>query len=222
MAREDSQPILPARPTDNAVMAAPRPSIWRHWPIIVMSVAVVAIVIAVVVLVWPSGSTRHAQKLPPPPAPERMETDPLPTQPAPVQPPQTGQVAPWNGRGAPPAQVAPRPTPDPLPADPPDDTDALDQLSQLGGAASATPDLLFEVAQHACSRAIQCTNTPRDITLFCATLNSQARGPSPACAAKQRCIERVEATDCSRLRSLQSVLLQLSTIPECLDAMTRC
>src|SRR4051812_29737799 len=61
-----------------AVAIEPRASGWRSWPGVVIGLAMVAIVVAVVLMVWPAaargGDGKHT--LGPPPAPEHMQTAP--------------------------------------------------------------------------------------------------------------------------------------------------
>ena len=63
----------------------------RSWPMLVIVLAVAAIVGAVVIMVWPEHHGAGEHPLKPPPAPERMDTDPLP-------PPRAGihGVDPWS------------------------------------------------------------------------------------------------------------------------------
>src|SRR6185312_9249628 len=103
------------------------------------------------------------------PAPERMDTDPLP-------PPGAGNpngADPWkNGdpNAQPHAQVVPRSTPDPLPAQPPQQPD--DDQFGFGGLANGlaggttggniitggSPDFMFSAMGHACQKLKTCPN----------------------------------------------------------------
>src|SRR5262245_30422203 len=109
---QEAPPVLPPRPTARSHTAEPRSSAWRSWPVIVIVLAMIAIVVAVVLMVWPASSGRggdsgkHALK--PPPAPERM----------PTTVPDVDRAAPRTHNQA----VPPRTAPDPWgtkPADPP-------------------------------------------------------------------------------------------------------
>jgi len=75
---EASQPVLPPRVTAQSVAVADRRSAWRSWPSMVIALAIVAIVAAIAIMVWPDRSNDAKKALPPPPAPERMDTSPLP------------------------------------------------------------------------------------------------------------------------------------------------
>jgi hypothetical protein len=115
VAKEASQPILPPRESMSMTAAQDRPSAWRRWPVVVMVLAAVAIVGAVVVMVWlPPSSGEHSRALPPPPAPEHMQTNPLPPDQLDQQlQPKKIDDDPW-GPPPPHAQVQPRQTPDPI------------------------------------------------------------------------------------------------------------
>jgi hypothetical protein len=197
-AREHAQQILPARPTGGA-MHAPRPSAWRHWPIVVMSLAVVAIVIALAVLFWPPGSTSHADKLPPPPAPERMQTDPLPTQP----------------------QQAPAPTSPTAPTDPWAATTPHAQRSP--GASDDDPSCVLEVHARACRRAMGWCGTRSDeVQQLCEDAEIDRDPRRPRSATMERCFDRIDAIDCGLLSSATSFEITLRENPECRDAMKHC
>lgn len=74
-----AQTILPPRPTGAETVPA---SAWRSWPVVVIVVAMLAIVAAVVIMVWPAGHSAAGKRaLQPPPAPERMDTQTPPVTP---------------------------------------------------------------------------------------------------------------------------------------------
>src|SRR4051812_22403618 len=77
-AHDASQPVLPPRPTVRGQTAEPRASGWRSWPVLVIILATLAIVAAVVLMVWPGDRRDPNDKhmLGPPPAPDRMQTAP--------------------------------------------------------------------------------------------------------------------------------------------------
>jgi hypothetical protein len=102
-----AQTVLPPRPTSRGQVAEPRVSSWRSWPVVVIALAMLAIVIAVVLMVWPVSSQRDAGKRSsrPQPAPERMDTEPEVSTPPP-SPAQGG--SPRNPSGLQP-QAAPAP-----------------------------------------------------------------------------------------------------------------
>ena len=213
-------PLLPPRPTGTSI-AATTPSAWRHWPIVVMAVAVLAILLAVVALVWPDHAPAHAAvKQPPPPAPEHMNTDPLP-------PPRTD---PWDpGPATPPSPPHARalpvpPRPSPADPDPPDDPGSLSQLGPL--AMPSTGSFMIAMASHLCARFHQCGTHNDFIDMYCTGVQTLQQGmPAPAvtCAEGQRCLDAIERLSCTAQASdaaaLSRVLVQF---PDCIDAMTRC
>ena len=81
MHEQQTQAVLPQRPAGmswtHMQKQAPSPSPWRSWPMLVIILAMIAIVTAVVIMVWPSSSRADGKNgLEPPPAPERMNTKP--------------------------------------------------------------------------------------------------------------------------------------------------
>jgi len=81
MHEQAAQPILPQRPTGmswtHMQKQAPQPSPWRSWPMLVIILAMVAIVAAVVIMVWPSDKKADAKSgLGSPPASDHMNTKP--------------------------------------------------------------------------------------------------------------------------------------------------
>src|SRR5262249_53951747 len=75
-----SQAVLPQRPAGmswtHMQRQGPQPSPWRSWPMLVIILAMIAIVTAVVIMVWPSSSRADGKNPEPPPAPEKMNTKP--------------------------------------------------------------------------------------------------------------------------------------------------
>lgn len=104
-AREGSQPILPPRTTTRSLPVARPRAAWRSWPMLVIALAAIAIVAATVILIMPPGERKRDGKMSSPPAPERMDVNPLPDQ--------HDQIDPWGEPGTVPH------TPDPLPTPPP-------------------------------------------------------------------------------------------------------
>lgn len=152
-ASRESQQVLPPRPTGR-MTAAKGPSMWRSWPMIVIAVASVAIIAAVVIMVWPDKTDSSKQNaLEPPPAPIRMETDrdrPLPPSATPGGPqganPPAGGSDPWSSRG-----TTPPTAPDP------DDVDTIDPPvapDPYAAAPDPTQQQLEKLAKElACSTA---------------------------------------------------------------------
>lgn len=219
---EASQPVLPARPTRRSYPTEPRTSGWRSWPVVVIVIAMVAIVVAVVLMVWPAsawrdGGSKHTMA--PPPAPERMQTEPQ------IAPPQPDR----NARPVPPAHdpwgpgpVAPRPAdPGAQGADPLDPIDRADPNDPGGDLGLVNPfdsphapphrpanrrhlklnrrgSALAVMAEHLCKKLVQCGNDDPMAKTMCAP--SLAHGPSlpPAnCPAADRCFEAIDTMSCA-------------------------
>jgi hypothetical protein len=226
-AAAEAAPILPPRPTGRMQAAkSPKGSLLRNWPVIVIILAGIAIAAAVVLMVWPpSGTAKADTRLPPPPAPERMDTNPLP--------PQGSLTAPKVVPGAP---TQPDPWAKPDPDDQANNIDPVDPLkdpfanprggnSNPFGNVTGTAAVTFSVLQHACSRMTSCGNS--QLAPFCSSMGQMfgAIGtlPPPTCAAAQRCIDRIDQLDCNASLSSQADILSAAgTIQDCSDAMTRC
>jgi len=240
---DESRPILPPRPTGR-MQTEPARSVWRNWPVIVIVLAVLAIAAAVVLMMWPPPSEAKAgsRKLAPPPAPERMDTNPMPPKDPGASLPPSGGADPWSNPGG--------ATP-PVPPDDPDDTidpdDVLkDPFSNPGGGlggggllggnpfgtTGAGGALMFAMVQRACDRLKQC---PGSSAVDMCKVIEQSLGqfpvpPPPAsCVAAQRCLSQIDRLDlCGSASSgpfggggLADVTMLLSTAQDCIDA-ARC
>jgi hypothetical protein len=215
--REGSAPILPPRPTGRSVaVARPEGSPLRSWPVVVIGLAAVAIIAAVAIMVWPpakpSPTTTHDRAAHPPPAPERMDSDPMP------QP--SSKDDPWAAHSQ--ADPPPHRTPDPLPpvAPPPDSDDLpLKGLSGLTLGANST-DMMMVVMSHACARLKTCPRADESMRDLCDSFSSLGTTTkAPDCDAARQCIEQIDRLDCSQAVSPATVL---GTIPSCLKAETSC
>ena len=225
---QSSQPILPPRPTGRSVpvVAEPR-KLWRSWPVYVIILAGIAIVGAVAVMMWPASHAIEKHTLTPPPAPERMDTNPTP-------PPSTD---PW---GQPHAQLAPvpspklgvpRPTPSPVPdlKDPFSDDDLQDPFNsmhggtgglQLGGPNAA--GLAVNLGKHLCTVIARCPNAQGSMmTSLCSAYTQLPQMPSPTCPAAQRCLQKVDAMSCTDAVDSSSPWEVMQQVQDCIDAM-RC
>jgi hypothetical protein len=221
---EASQPILPPRPTGSGVaVQAPR-SAWKSWPALVIALAAVAIVGAVVIMVWPHHEPGSSHSLAPPPAPERMDTDPLP-------PPGAGNANgadPWSNN-APHSQVTPRSTPDPLPAQPaqPQDDDqfgfgGITGGTNLGLGGATSPDFMLAALGHACKKLKTCPNADDTLNTLCDTYMAfpQAAPPS-TCAEAKRCLDAIDNMSCSQ-SGYGSPLAVVNMFQDCTKAITSC
>jgi hypothetical protein len=217
MAREESAPILPPRQSATGMPAQRDHSPWRRWPVIVMVIAGLAIVGAVVVMFWlPPSTESDAHTLKPPPAPERMELNPIPPPNADPQP-----ADPW---GAPPhAQLQRPPTAPHMPAAP---IDPVDPFADPGAAplGNGNLDFLSQYGRHLCDRLAKCGNTSEAVTSYCHLMSAlPGQNTAPTCPEAKRCLEHVDTMSCSVAADDNDALAQLMTqLPDCLDAVTRC
>jgi hypothetical protein len=225
-AREAAQPVLPPRPS---YPAPPRRSAWRSWPLVVIMLAVFAIVAAIVLMVLPvshGGPARDRKSaLQPPPAPERMQTDPDVKQPRPrVAPPPTAPAQPAPAPPDPPAR-----SPDPDSADPDLDDGSRDpmpnSLSPNGQSAQrADPDpprgsaMAIPIAAHLCRKMAQCGTTTADAQTICDGMPDTA--PPDHCPAAARCLAHIDALACRPPVRLQQMGLLLRKFHDCTEAMS--
>jgi hypothetical protein len=220
-AREGSQPILPQRPTGRSMaVASPTTSLWRSWPMIVIGVAVLAIVTAVVIMVLPEDTKGSSKKIgTPPPAPERMDLDPMPPKASQLNP-----GDPWSqpDPGAQPQQP-PRPTPPPDPSQP-DPNDPNDLFGGLGGGAGITGSaVMLTVFDKACNKLKTCPDIDQSmISTVCDQFASMPKPPAPKnCPAAQRCFDAIDGMSCSQASST-SPLTAIYLIKDCTSAMNDC
>jgi hypothetical protein len=223
-AHEVSQPILPPRTTARSVKVARPPSMWRSWPMLVIALAVIAIVAATVIMILPQGNKHADGKMSAPPAPERMQMNPLP------EPDQKhGQNDPWAkpDPGAPAAPLAPQP-PDP---DDPDDNDIWRGTpggpsgGTLGGGGtfgSKGAQVQLEALVRACSKLKSCPNLDQsDFSAVCDAVAMMPRPPAvTGCAAAQRCYNAIDKMSCDDA-SNSSPHSVLRVIQDCAEA-TNC
>jgi hypothetical protein len=217
--REASQPILPPRPTARSVAVPPPGSALRSWPVVVIGLATVAIIAAGAIMIWPPakpGRDSHEQRgMQPPPAPEHMDSDPLPAHPQ----------DPWAGH----TQADPpkaRHTPDPLPqqqdpfANTPDPPDRIvGGTTPFGGGAGGT-GMMLAIMNHACTRLKACPDADESTKDMCDMFSQyQATTKVPDCDAAKQCLEQIDKLDCTQAATPTTLL---STIPACLKAETSC
>jgi hypothetical protein len=214
----DDQPILPQRPTGRSVAAQRPRSMWKSWPMLVIVLATIAIVVAVVLMVWPPSSGSEGKRaLQPPPAPERMDSNPLP-------PPGQGNnngADPWGGHSQN-TPVPPRQTPDPLPPKQPNDPNDLDDPFANLGTPNLGPqtDVMLAMVSHACEKMKACPDADQTFTSICDQFSMLPHGSPPTCAAAQRCMAAIDKLDCNTdLSNPMSVMQQMT---DCSTAMTSC
>jgi len=242
--QEASQPILPPRTTARSLPAQRPSSAWRSWPMLVIVVAVIAIVAAIVIMVMPPEHAKQGGKMSAPPAPERMETNPLPEKQSQLDPwgqPGTVPQQPPAGQPGQPQVVPPKaavPAPAiPTPLDPDDawgDTDPDDLglggitgggaggIGTLGGG-TADASFMITALDHACSKLKSCPDV--DQSMLTSVCDAVAMMPKPrtqpSCAAAAKCIEAIDQLRCSdvQMASPHSVFTMFNT---CTVAATRC
>lgn len=214
--QDGSQPILPPRPTGRMYAAAATGTAWwKSWPLIVIILAALAIVTAVVLMVWPPGGSSDKGQakgsLAPPPAPERMDTNPLPPSPP---PPRTGD--PWNNQGNNGGSAAPN-------IDIPDDPDPGASTDPgYGGNLTGTGAIMMGMMRHACDRAAACG--PLDSTLkdYCEMTKSMTKSAPPAsCPAAKRCFDTIDAMSCgSGFDDITALSAVMYKFQDCVEAMS--
>jgi len=222
-----SQPILPPRQTSRmqASGTAAPPATWKSWPVVVIGIAVVAIIVAVILMVWPPGAATKAdaKTLAPPPAPERMDTNPTPSTPSPGP---SGQADPWK--------TDPGAAPDPAPSQPhaqpsvPDIDDIQppnlsDPFRGRGGGlnSQATLGLMSAIMKHTCDRLASCPNaTDPTVKMMCdAGRLAVPNTPPPTCSAAQRCLSKIDALPCDDLDP-SATLGMIQGVQDCIEAMS--
>ena len=226
---DDARPILPPRPTGR-MQASPQSSSawWRSWPLIVIVLAGIAIVVAVVLMVWPPGTKDAGApsqgRLAPAPAPERMETNPLPPPSAKGTTPQP-PADPWSPKPSDPPPPAPQPQPDdPAVVDPDDDLkDPFSGGSGTFGGLSGTGAVIMSMMRHACDRATTCGFSDDRIKQYCQMVKDMpATPPSASCAdAAKKCFEHIDQMSCSAgFDDLQDVTAVTYKFKDCVEAMS--
>ena len=223
--RDYAAPILPPRQTGRSINAQ-QPRSWKSWPMLVIVLASIAIVVAVVMMVWPPAQADAGRHVTQPPAPERMETNPLP-------PPGAGNsngADPWGGHSqADPAPATPRVTPDPLPPSAPPQNHAAPQdpfADPFGGIGSlglnASPDIMMTAMAHACTKLKSCPNADDVMTQICETVAMFPQTAPPTCDAGKRCLESIDKLDCNATFDNTSPLALANQFQDCVKAATSC
>lgn len=218
-AREASQPILPQRTTgSHAAAQKPSGGLLRSWPMIVIGLAVLAIITAVVIMVLPQDNARSKRiGKPPAPAPERMDSSPVP--------PKASQLDdPWDQPDRQPSLPPvpdpnpPQQAPDPLAGTQPDPTDPNDIFGGTNGAA-----VMIAMAEHACSKMKSCPGV--DQTMLSLACDQFKAVPKPAlpksCDAAKRCMDAIDAMDCAQANS-NNPISAMYLLKDCSSAMTDC
>jgi hypothetical protein len=201
LTKQESQPILPPRTTARSMPAAgPRHSVWRSWPMMVIVLAVIAIVAATVIMVMPQGGKHKDGKMSAPPAPERMETNPLPDK--------SALDDPWGGAKVDPNPAQPAPTPK---APDPDDDDIWGGTAGggggvlggggAGGLGTAGANFMITALDHACKKLKSCPDVDQSsLTSVCEAVAMMPKPPKSAtasCPSAQKCLDSIDHLSCS-------------------------
>jgi hypothetical protein len=206
-----SQPVLPPRPTGRGHTPEPRASSWRSWPVLVIILATVAIVVAVVLMVWPSRHDVDGKRtVAPPPAPDRMQTEPdvkqTPQANPQILPPAKADptIDPWTDRPDPPA---PDPSAGAIDRDDDDDVGGvIDPFASPrppagpSGRRRLTTNqrgmMILAMAEHMCRKMVQCGTDDPMIKATCDGFTRRPPSPPVRCAAADRCLRRIDTLSC--------------------------
>lgn len=238
-AGHEVQAVLPPRPTGRSPTAEPVAT-WRSWPVIVIALAMLAIIVAVVLMVWPASSERSREPgkhaLQPPPAPERMQTEPdiktpLPDRRVPATRPHAAAPDPWSADPDPPAQPTPQVVP-PQPARPLDPADESTDADDIDLDALKDPfamphlngrgQMIGAMLVHLCRKLIECHVDDMASTELCERIANHAQPPPPTCPAAARCLQHIDAMTCgSQPSSVGQLGVLMTQFRDCTDA-TRC
>ncbi|CAN5725209.1 hypothetical protein BH11MYX1_BH11MYX1_46630 [soil metagenome] len=220
-------PVLPPRVTGRSRAVEPGRSAWKSWPMLVIVLASAAIIVALVMMVWPPGAGDVGKRnVVHPPAPERMNTDPLP----PAGAGNSNGADPWGGHSQADPAPTPRPTPDPLPQAPLPDNQAAPQQDPLAdpfagggglGLGAKSTDLMFAAMEHACTKAKSCPNRDDTLTSICDSLALFPHGAAPNCDAAKRCFDAIDKLDCDAGIS-SSPIGVVTTVQDCTKALSAC
>jgi hypothetical protein len=209
------QAVLPPRPTGRQYVARRPTSWWKSWPVIVIILAALAIVAAVVLMVWPPGGSKkdEGKTAPSGPAPDRMDTNPLPPR--------------RSSKDAKPAQPPAGKIDIPDDPDPPKSGGGPSAGGGLGGGTAppnVPPDpaqklntMMNAVLYHACQRLKTCATA--DAQAFDTLCSSVTKPPPlPSCPAATRCIAKVEKMPCDAA-DVSDWYSTASGFDDCLNAM---
>jgi hypothetical protein len=218
-------------------------SAWRSWPVVVIVIATLAIVAAVVVMVWPAGHARDGKRaLQPPPAPERMDTQTPPVTPK-IDAPQPHAAAPSPAPGAPtaPAQAPQDPWAQPAPrVDPPVDPSAQgdpssatddDPTTLIDPFGSPTPRghphrpraalggiVELAMTQRICRKLVQCGTSEASLRTMCEAIAHLPAPPPAGCPAAERCLRHIDAIGCNAQPDALQLGVLLMQFRDCAEA----
>jgi hypothetical protein len=193
----------------------------------VIVLAGIAIITATVIMIMPPGSKKDSGKMSAPPAPERMETNPLPDKQSQLDP--QAPQDPWDssgGGGTVPRAPDPQPQPQaPAPADPDDDDLWGQGGGTLGGGTfgGTGADFMITALDHACTKLKSCPDADQStLTAVCDAVAMMPKRRAPTnCAAAQKCLDTIDHMSCDTAVQASPHSL-LSTINDCTMAATQC
>jgi hypothetical protein len=197
--------------------------------VVVIVVAMMAIVAAVVVMVWPTGHGEPGKHtLQPPPAPERMDTQ---------TPPVTPKInAPTPG---PHASAPAAPAPDSSDASASDQVADDDDLATGDATGSPRPAparrghralslnaggmLQITMAARLCRKLVRCGTTDETMKSMCEQIASMgvSADPPAGCPAAERCLQHIDAMGCTSQPDALQVGMLMMQFSDCVNAM-RC
>lgn len=224
-----SQPVLPPRPTGRSPDSKPTASGWRSWPVVVIIVATVAIVVAIVLMVWPARGGRDAldgkHTVAPPPAPERMQTEPQIEPP----PPRGATQDPWTD---PPTPLTPSPNPGASAIDTDTQPDDLARLTDPHGVpvplgrrdlrTNRRGMMMLTMTEHICRKMLQCGTDDPMAQRTCDAFSQRPPSIPPSCAAAERCLQHIDAMSCGgQTDNFLSMNTLMTQFRDCADAV-RC
>lgn len=235
VAAPEVQPVLPSRPTARGGTAQPGGATWRSWPVLVIVLAMGAIIVAVVLMVWPVGASEAGKRtLQPPPAPERMLTDPDVKPPPPPRAQPGGAPDPWSSPYAPrPAVPAPAPSPPDRDADDQgaddQDVDAFGNPLTPRAPSAARPRLRLSphgalvghMLARMCRKLKACRVDDPLAGKMCDQIAQPQLPPPPptTCPAAARCLQHIDDMSCDdQSTNLSSIGELLTQLDDCVKA----
>lgn len=219
--------VLPPRPSESSTNV----SSWRSWPVVVIVLAMAAIIVAVVLMVWPAkprdaGTRSRGTE----PAPERMQTQPelaphATTPPQPTMPPAARD--PWADDPGPQGSAAPDPDSDQTSVDPaiPDIDDVPAPTARPQGrrpGPGGQSAVIFSMVSRMCRKLAQCGSLDSSVAGLCAGMGRMGAAPPASCPAAERCLSHIDTLPCGMASDDVGMLTTLmAKFQDCADA-TRC
>lgn len=209
---------------------------------LVVILATIAILAAVVLMVWPAHGGRrdldgkHPMSVPP--APERMQTEPD-VRPQPQadpqiqpKPPQPGATRdPWSAPADPPP-ADPNASANAADDDDHDDDGVIDPFASPHPRAPSVPSnrrhiplnssgaVWFAIAEHMCRKLDQCGTDDPIGKRACTKISRGAVPPPAGCPAADRCLQHIDTMSCGSMDiGLAQLSVLLNQFRDCTDAL---